>query len=451
MRSGKWVLGAVALGGLSVAALAAELTPDSPDPFLWLTDIHGAKPLAWAKEQNEKTFAALKADPSYKQDYDTILKVLDANDRIADGHLDHGDVFNFWQDKDHPRGVWRKTTAADYRTAEPHWQVLLDIDKLDAEEKQPWVWEGADCAPGFVRCLVRLSPGGSDASVVREFDPKSGKFVDGFSLTVAKSDAAYIDKDTVIFGSDFGPGSMTDSSYPRIVKIWRRGEPVSAAKTVFEASKTDIAARPAVFRGPFGAITLVSRGLSFFANEYSLVRADGTIVKLPLPTGADLQEAIAGKLIFKLRDDWQGFTKGSLVSFDAMGFAKNGKPKYALLFAPGARGTIETVSAGRDAVYAARTSPARCICSSRRPTAPGPTKRSICRRAAPPRWSQPTPGDRTPISPMRASSCRRHSTPMPAAAGPRRSMPSLRASMRARWQPNNSRRHRRTERRFRTS
>ena len=351
MRWSQWVLSAVLLSG--VAAFAADLTPDSPDPFLWMTDIHGAKPLAWAKAQNEKTFAKLKTDPSYKQDYDTILKVLDAHDRIADGHLDHGDVFNFWQDASHPRGVWRKTSIADYRNAQPHWQVLLDIDKLDAEEKQPWVWEGADCAPGFGRCLVRLSPGGSDAHVVREFDPKADKFVDGFSLPVAKSDVRYVDKDTVIFGTDFGPGTMTASSYPRIVKIWHRGEPVSAAKQVFEVGQTDIAARPIVFRGPYGAITLVERGISFFANEYSLVRDDGSTVKLPLPTGADLQDAIAGKIVFKLRDDWNGYSKGSLVSFDAMDFEKTGKPRYALLFAPDARGTIETVQASRDAVYAA--------------------------------------------------------------------------------------------------
>src|ERR1700734_3672291 len=137
MRIGKLALGAIAACALGCAAWAAELTPDSPDPYLWLTDIHGAKPLAWAKAQNEKTFAALPTDPQYKQDYDTIPKVLDANDRIPQGELDHGDVYNFWQDAVHPRGLWRKTTIADYRNAEPSWQVLLDIDKLDPDGKKP--------------------------------------------------------------------------------------------------------------------------------------------------------------------------------------------------------------------------------------------------------------------------------------------------------------------------
>jgi prolyl oligopeptidase len=355
MRLAKWVLGVGVVAALAGAAWAVDLTPDSPDPFLWLADIHGAKPLAWARQQNEKTFAILRADPDYSRDYDTILKVLDANDRIAEGTLDHGDVFNFWQDAQHPRGLWRKTTIADYRNAAPHWQVLLDVDKLDADEHQPWVWQGADCAPGFEHCLVRLSPGGSDASVVREFDPKAGKFIDGFSLAVAKSSAVYVDKDTILFATDFGPGTLTESSYPRIVKIWHRGEPVAAAKTVFEVSKTDIAARPIVFRGPYGAIALVDRGLTFFTNEYDYIRPDGTTVKLPVPAGADLRGAIQGKLIFKLREDWkeQSFAEGALIAFDVTEFARTGAAKYALLYAPGDRTTIEDVSAGRDAVYAA--------------------------------------------------------------------------------------------------
>jgi prolyl oligopeptidase len=356
MRLGKLAFGVLIAGALGAAAWAADLTPDSPDPYLWLTDIHGAKPLAWAKAENAKTFAVLRADPQYQEDRDTILKVLDANDRIAQGALDHGDVFNFWQDAGHPRGVWRKTTIADYRNPNPSWQVLLDVDKLDADEHKPWVWQGADCAPGMERCLVRLSPGGSDASVVREFLPATGKFADdGFTLAVAKSDATYVDKDTVLFATDFGPGSLTASSYPRIVKLWHRGESVGAAKTVFEVSASDIAARPIVFRGPYGAIALVERGLSFFANEYNFVRADGTTVKLPIPASADLQGAIQGKLIFKLRDNWteQSFPKGALISFDVAAFAKDGVARYAILFAAGGRVSIQDVSAGRDAVYAA--------------------------------------------------------------------------------------------------
>src|ERR1700733_3156133 len=169
-------LSALTFCGVALAQNIQDLTPDSPDPYLWLADIHGAKPLAWAKEQNDKTFAALTADPMYKADHDAILDVLNANDRIATGELENGFVYNFWQDAEHVRGIWRRTTDSDYRNAKPDWDVLLDVDRLDADEKTDWVWQGARCAPDMTRCLVRLSPGGSDASVVREFDPKAKAF-----------------------------------------------------------------------------------------------------------------------------------------------------------------------------------------------------------------------------------------------------------------------------------
>jgi prolyl oligopeptidase len=337
---------------------AAEAT--DTDPNLWLSDIHGAKAVAWAKEQTDKTLAKLKSDPNYQRDYDSLLKILNANDRIAMGNLDHGDVFNFWQDAQHVRGLWRKTTIADYAKPDPKWDVLLDVDALDKTEGKPWVFQGADCAPGFKRCLLRLSPGGSDASVVREYDPVAKKFfADGFTLAVAKSDATYVDADTILFGTDFGPGTMTKSSYPRIVKIWHRGQPLSAAKTVYEAKDTDIAARPVVFRGPYGTIALIERGVTFFTNEFFYVMPDGTTMKLPLPLGADIKGVTNGNLIFTLRNTWtpeggKEIPQGSLVAFPVKPFVMQKMlPVYHVLYTPDAHSTIEDVSPGRDAVYAA--------------------------------------------------------------------------------------------------
>jgi prolyl oligopeptidase len=351
------VLGILALGSLPV--IAEELTPDSPDPFLWLSDIHGDKAVAWAAEQTAKSLSVLKSDPNYQKDHDAILKVLDANDRIAQGGLDHGDVFNFWQDAGHPRGVWRKTTIAEYRNADPKWDVILDVDKLDADEKTNWVWQGADCAPGFKRCLVQLSPGGSDAAVIREFDPKAKKFFPhGFTLKLAKSSATYIDPNTILFATDFGPGTLTKSSYARIVKMWHRGQPVSAAKTVLEAGEDDISAQPVVFRGPYGTIPLVARGVTFFTSEYSYVYPDGSTIKLPLPLGADLKGVTNGNLIFTLRDAWtppgakSALPQGALVSFAVKPFAlQKMTPKFTLLYAPNEHSTVGDVAAGRDAVY----------------------------------------------------------------------------------------------------
>jgi prolyl oligopeptidase len=349
------VLAALAVAGCGWQVLAAD-----NDPYLWLSDIHGAKALAWVAQQNAKSDAVVSHDPDYAPTRAAILKSLDAKDRIPLGTLDHGSVYNFWQDADHVRGLWRRASVAEYRNASPNWEVLLDVDKLDAEKHQNWVFHGADCSPSMKRCLVNLSPGGGDAAEFYEYDPATHDFVaDGFSLKVAKSNAAYLDDDTILFATDFGPGTLTKSSYPRIVKLWHRGEPIDSAKTVYEAKADDISASPRVFRGPYGAVALVQRGITFFTSEYFAVLPDGSTLKLPLPLGAELHGATGGTLVFTLRDDWmpQGsakiFKKGSLIAFDAQKFIATRKnPHVALLYAPGPHATIGNVEAGRDGVYA---------------------------------------------------------------------------------------------------
>jgi prolyl oligopeptidase len=348
------------LGALAAAMLlgAAAPVPDN-DPYLWLSDIHGQRALAWVSEQNAKSNAALMQNLLYAPIHDEILKSLDTKDRIPPGEVDHGDVYNFWQDKEHVRGLWRKTTVVDYRSAEPHWDVLLDVDQYDKDTHKNWVFHGARCAPGMKRCLLNLSPGGGDASEVFEYDPVAHSFIaDGFHLAVAKSNAQYVDADTIIFSTDFGPGTLTKSSYPRIVKLWHRGTPISDAKTIYEANADDVSAEPRVFSGPYGTIVLVNRGLTFFTSEYFAVLPDGSTLKLPVPVGVQLHGVTQGQLVFTLRNDWteegRTFKQGSLLAFDIQSFVKSKTmPPVSLLYAPGPHATVETVSTGRDAVYAA--------------------------------------------------------------------------------------------------
>ncbi|HEX5421456.1 MAG TPA: S9 family peptidase, partial [Gammaproteobacteria bacterium] len=259
---------------------ARAVTPN--DPYVWLEDVHGAKPLEWVAEQNEKSLRVLKADPRYEENYSSILSVLDASDRIPFGSLYHGWVYNFWQDAANPKGVWRRTSADDYRKADPHWEVLLDVDALAKAEKENWVFAGASCAPRQTRCLIRLSRGGGDAVVIREYDLKAKKLAaDGFHLREAKSDAVYLDDDTVLFATDFGPGSLTQSGYARIVKEWKRGTPLAAAKKLYEGKVEDVAASPAAFHTRQGNYGIVARAVSFFETDYFAVEDDGA-KKLPL-------------------------------------------------------------------------------------------------------------------------------------------------------------------------
>jgi len=359
------LIGAGLLAGAKVDK-NPQATSGATDPYLWLEDVHGAKALDWVKAQNAKSTAVLQADPDYQKDYDAILKVLDATDRIPYGDLDHQYVFNFWQDARHPKGIWRRTSIADYSNAAPAWDLLLDVDRLAQDEHENWVWQGAACTPSLKRCLLTLSRGGGDAAVVREFDLATKAFVtDGFRLAEAKSQITWLDEDTVVFGTDFGPGSMTSSGYPRIVKIWKRGEPMANARTVYEGKESDVASAGVVFHSPAGTIAVVQRAVTFFTSEYYWLASDGTTRQLALPPGADLKGAQGDSLLFTLRDDWSpppGMTagnanlriirKGSLVACQVDAGQNIVRMGVQALYTPDGHSAIDEVVAGRDAVYA---------------------------------------------------------------------------------------------------
>jgi prolyl oligopeptidase len=283
--AGALVLGAALAGG----AHAME----DEDPFLWLEDIHGQKALDWVAGQNAITLDKLKADPSYSENYDALLMMLDADDRIPAGQLHGGQVFNFWQDREHVKGVWRQTAIASYESSTPQWDTLLDLDRLSSAEGKNWVFKGAICSGDRSRCLLKLSPDGGDTVVLREFSPAEKRFLDhGFSLGEAKAEAAYVDANTILFSTDFGAGTLTRAGYPRIVKLWHRGQSLAEARQVFEAKPEDVIASPVTYDSPQGSIALISRAVSYFETEYYLVTPDGAAVRLPLPLSAEVRGAL---------------------------------------------------------------------------------------------------------------------------------------------------------------
>lgn len=362
-----------AISVLTVLALATALLTgvqamESDDPFLWLEDIHGARALEWVRSQNQITFDSLKSDAEYTQDYQVLLSMLDADDRIPFGQLHGSVVLNFWQDKEHARGIWRQTTVESYESAAPQWDTLLDLDRLSAEEGKSWVYKGATCSADLSRCLLKLSPDGGDTVVLREFAPAEKRFVpNGFSLGEAKAEAAYIDANTILFSTDFGQGTLTKAGYPRIVKLWRRGQNVADAMQIFEANPDDVIASPAAFHSPFGAEAMVTRDVSYFETEYYSIMPDGGTVQIPLPLSAELQGVMdAGapdeQLVATLRSEWTPpgqakIAQGSLIAFPLKTFLATRKlPQVDVLYTPGARTAIEHVAIGLDAVYAATLS-----------------------------------------------------------------------------------------------
>jgi prolyl oligopeptidase len=333
---------------LSLAAGAFAVTLD--DPYVWLEDTHGEKPLAWVKEHNQAALGPLKADPRYQQNYDSILQVMDATDRIPYGALRGPYVYSFWQDAANPKGLWRRTSIADYQGVAPHWEVLLDVDALAKAEGENWVYKGTDCAPGGKRCLIKLSRGGGDAVVVREFDLASRSFVkDGFSLPEAKSDATFMNDDTVLYAT--AKDGETSSGYARIVQQWRRGGPVTK---LYEGEKSDVLVAPSTFHVKEGNFAVIVRAVSFFESEYFLQGPNG-LWKLPVPLTAQLQGLQAGQLLLSLRQDWEAngsfLPHGLLVALSLEGTGPDKLGAIQVLFAPGPRQAIESVATGRDKTY----------------------------------------------------------------------------------------------------
>jgi prolyl oligopeptidase len=349
------------LPALILTARAQPVTAPqtSPDPYAWLEDTHGQKPLEWVKAHNAVALGQLKADPRYQRNYGTALALADAADRIAYGRLRHGHVYNFWQDAANPKGVWRRTTIAGYRTASPQWETLLDVDALAKAEGENWVYKGADCSPDAKRCLISLSRGGGDAAVIREFDIASRAFVDGgFFLAEAKGGATWLDDDTVLFVT--AADGATRSGYGRIVRRWTRGTPVAASPVVYEGAVEDVLAAPETFHAKGGDLAVIARAVSFFETEYFVLAADGATWKLPVPRSLQLQGLLDGRLIFTLREAWQvpggpKLPRGALAALALAGTDAERLGAVALLYAPGPRASVESVGVGRDRLYAAIT------------------------------------------------------------------------------------------------
>ncbi|HEU4550816.1 MAG TPA: hypothetical protein VFS01_14045, partial [Rhizomicrobium sp.] len=329
------------------------------DAHAWLEDTHGQRPLEWVRAHNAVSLARLKPDPRYQRNFDTVLALADATDRIAYGRLRGGHVYNFWQDAANPKGVWRRTTIAGYLSPAPPWELLLDVDALARAEGENWVYKGADCSPDQQRCLISLSRGGGDAVVTREFDLRARRFADGgFALAEAKSSSTWLDDRTVLFAT--AADGATRSGYGRIVKMWTRGTPVSAARTIYEGAVEDVLAAPETFHTRDGNLAVIARAVSFFETEYFVLAADGAPWKLPVPRSLQLQGLLDGRLIFTLREDWQvpgGATlpRGALAALALAGTDADRLGAVTLLYAPGPRASVESVGVGRDRLYAAVT------------------------------------------------------------------------------------------------
>lgn len=265
----------------------SKTSANSNDPFLWLEKTHGQRATDWVRQQNAITEKQFADSAAFTHSRDQILEVLNSDARIPYPDRMGEYIYNFWKDADHPRGIWRRTSLAEYRKADPNWETVLDIDALGEAEGHKWVFKGAQCLrPDYRLCLMSLSPDGGDAVEVREFDTVSKSFVaDGFHLAAAKTSVDWIDRDHIFVGTDFGPGSMTESSYPRIAKLWTRGTPISAAETIYEGKSGDLAVGANHDDTPGFERDFVYIAKDFFHSELYQLKS-GKLTRIDVPSDA---------------------------------------------------------------------------------------------------------------------------------------------------------------------
>ena len=350
----------IALASPAALSLAAE--PD--DPYLWLEDIEGQKALDWVRQKNKATLDLFESDPLYAQFKQTAERLVQDKERIPYGDLRDGYVYNFWRDEEHVRGIWRRVKLDGYLEKDVPWEVLLDVDRLAKQEDENWVFKRSiPLPPDYTRCLIELSRGGKDAVVVREFDVLEKAFVPhGFHLAEAKSDAAWFDRDTLIVGTDFGEGSLTTSGYPRILKIWRRGQPLEKAKTLFEGQTEDVAVGYSRDFASSRKLSLIVRDVTFYEARYWLSDDLEDLTKVPVPNDAAFEGHFDGRLLFLLRSAWQPggpessarpIPQGSLVALPAAQIVDSDGDKSAVevLFVPDDRSSITAVGCAKNTVY----------------------------------------------------------------------------------------------------
>jgi prolyl oligopeptidase len=341
-------IAAVVSGIFTIPARAQQSSPEQPDNYTWLEDIHGERQLAWVKAENARTAAVIEKDAHFAPLQAEALQVLESPDRLPDPEFRNGVVYNTWRDAEHVRGILRRTSLKDYLTTEPKWEIVLDYDALSKADQQSWVGKGLGCLhPDDELCLVVLSAGGEDANTLREIDLKTGKFVEGgFVLARGKQNAEWVDKDTLLIGRDWGPGTMSEAGYPITIRQWKRGQPLESAVEVFRGDVKDngYGDNPRVLvDGQGHHAVIVERNLSTFAHENYLLLPGGA-KKMALPLKARVGGMLDGQLLVEVDEDWtpEGQTnkivQGSVIALDLAAVEKDpARLNPVVVFAPTAQ------------------------------------------------------------------------------------------------------------------
>ena len=341
------------------APAAGDAQAAQDDPFIWLEEARSEEALSWVRAQNERVEQTLGKDPRFAQLQAEALTILDAKDRIPGVSFTPYGLTNFWQDATNPRGLVRVTTLDSYRSDNPTWETILDIDALAKAEGREWVYKGMTCLPpAETRCLVALSDGGKDATELREFDVTTRSFVkDGFFLPESQGGAQWLDADTLLVSRDFGGGTVTESFYPFTTREWKRGTPLADAPEIFRGDAKDVSSGAYLIRDSEGTIhgRGARRGVSFFESE-NFVWHNGEWLKLDMPMKASFGGIVDGRILFSTNEEWRigdtVYAPDSILSADLAEFKANpDKAAKTLVWAPGPKQTSQGSAITKDALY----------------------------------------------------------------------------------------------------
>ncbi|WP_363317646.1 prolyl oligopeptidase family serine peptidase [uncultured Erythrobacter sp.] len=338
----------------------APIPGPEEDPYIWLEEARSDEALAWVEAENARTLGVLEADPRFETLKGEALAILDSEDRIPFVSFRPDGLYNFWQDRENPKGLVRRTTLESYQTDDPEWETILDIDALAAAEGKEWVYKGSSCLPpALSRCMIALSDGGEDATILREFDTSTKNFVEGGFAIEHKSQGgvSWIDENTLLVGRDFGEGTLTDSEYPFTTRVWVRGTDLANAPEVFRGESSDVSAGAYLLRDSDDVVHAMIgyRGISFHEREY-FVSVNDDWIKLDLPAKANPYGIVDGHLLFSTDVDWevdgQTFPADSLIAVDLEEWKAdpNGAAK-TLVWAPQERQTKRGGAITANALY----------------------------------------------------------------------------------------------------
>ncbi|MFT6408630.1 MAG: prolyl oligopeptidase [Arenicella sp.] len=336
---------------LVVSSVSADGTDD---PYQWLEEIDGDKSMQWVRTANAETDKRLTSDALYKEIYADALSALNSKDKLPEISVIGDFVYTLKKDADHPRGLYQRTKLADFKSVNPVWQTVLDIDEMSKQDKVKWVFHGMDCLkPSYQKCLVYLSPGGGDAHEMKEFDAETLKFVDdGFTLPAAKMQLSWIDEDHLFVATDFGANSKTTSGYARKIKIWQRATKLDQALQIFEVSQQSVLASATRYKAADKNLDLLTDVSTYWTRAYHQL-IDGKAVPLMLPDTALILDMIDGEYLVSLKDDWsfndRVYTQGSVLLIQPLTLI-NGKGQVYLLLESTPDAIVENVILAKDSI-----------------------------------------------------------------------------------------------------